>query len=234
VAVALRAGAGVATGTESAALSALTTLDQVLPARLRERVGALAAVAVSLRPTGAPPVDVDALMTVAVACRRPERLRFAYTDASGRDSDRLVEPYRLVCTDRCWYVVAYDATRDDWRTFRVDRMRDTALTGVRFTPADDVPDAATLVAQGLALGAYETQARVRLHATPERAARLVPPTIAVLEPGDDGTTIARIGGEPDWIARFLAGLECEFAVLEPVAVRDALRELGHRLVRVGS
>lgn len=234
VALALRAGARGATGTESAALSALATLDQVLPARLRERVSALAAMSVGLRNPGRPPVDVDALMTVALACRGSERLRFTYTDAAERVTTRLVEPYRLVYTDRWWYLVAYDTMRADWRNFRIDRTREVSLTGERFTPTDDAPDPASFVAEGIAVGGYEIQARVLLHVPVEEAMRVVPPTIAVLEAAGDGTTIARLGGEPDWIARFLAGLECRFEVLEPDEVRLELRALGRRLVRLGS
>jgi predicted DNA-binding transcriptional regulator YafY len=40
----------------------------------------------------------------------------------------------------------------------------------------------------------------------------------------------RIGGEADWIARYLAGLRCAFQVIDPPEVRDELRALGHRLV----
>lgn len=234
VALSLRVGAGGASGAESAALSALATLDQVLPARLRERVSALATVAVGLRSPGRPPVDVDALMTVALACRGAERLRFTYTDANDRTTSRHVEPYGLVYTDRWWYLVAYDAMRTDWRSFRIDRATDVAPTGERFTPTDDAPDAATFVAEGLAVGGYDIQARVRLHLSLDEAMRTVPRTAAVLEAADDGTTIARIGGEADWIAHFLAGLECRFQVLEPDEVRRELRALGRRLVRLGS
>ena len=69
---------------------------------------------------------------MAVACRRPERLRFSYQAGDGTASERHVEPYRLVYTDRRWYLVAFDRDRDAWRTFRVDRMGDPHATGVPF------------------------------------------------------------------------------------------------------
>jgi len=142
VAIGLRsAAAGGAAGIESAALSALTKLDRVLPAPLREQVGALREVTVGLGRSDLPAVDVDALVATALACSRPERLRFDYTDASDNRSDRLVEPFRLVFTRRSWYLVAFDTGRDAWRTFRVDRMRALRLTGARFVHRD-APDAA--------------------------------------------------------------------------------------------
>jgi predicted DNA-binding transcriptional regulator YafY len=230
VAIGLRAGAGGATGVESAALSALTKLDGVLPAVLRERIGALRAVTVGLGRGGPPPVDIDALVVIAIACRRPERLRFTYQDANDRVTDRLVEPYRVVFTQRSWYLVAHDAARDDWRTFRVDRMRELALAGTRFTHRD-TPDAAGMVAEGMAVGAHELQARVRLDLPLADAQRLVPRTVGILEPGDGNSTIARIGGDAEWIATFVAGLECGVEVLEPPVVRAAVRRIGLRLAR---
>jgi predicted DNA-binding transcriptional regulator YafY len=230
VAMALRAVAGGSpTGEESAALSALTKLDQVLPVALRDRVNALATVTVGLRRGNLPPVDIDTLVTTALSCRNHETLRFDYRDANDVLTNRHVQPYRVVYTDRQWYCVAFDLARDDWRTFRVDRMDWVHSTGTRFVPIDDPPDAAELVARGLAIAAYPETALVRIHAPIDQTSRGISPTIAVLEAGGDGTTIARIGGDADWIARYLASLEWPFELLEPEAVRTELHALGRRL-----
>jgi predicted DNA-binding transcriptional regulator YafY len=231
VAMALRAVAGTAiTGEASgAALSALTKLDRLLPAPLQERVRALATVTIGLRSRQLPPVDVDTLMVAAVACRRLECLRFDYRDANDTLTNRLVHPYRVVYTDRQWYLVAFDTTRDAWRTFRVDRIIDVRNTGARYTPSADPPDAAQLVSHGIAIATYEITAVVRLPVPTAEAARFLPPTVAVLE--DHGAhTIARIGGDAGWIAHYLAGLECPFEIVEPDEVRKELHSLAQRLL----
>jgi predicted DNA-binding transcriptional regulator YafY len=230
-AVALRAASGGgASGLESAALSALTKLDQVLPSRLRERVAALRTVTVALRPAELPPIDLDVLVVVAVACRRPERLRFTYQAADGTTTERHVEPYRLVYTERRWYLVAFDLTRVAWRTFRPDRMSEPKATGVPFVRTDP-PDAAALVAHGVALAAHPVNARVRLHLARLDAERAVPRTVGVVESDDGDTTIVRIGGDVEWIAEYVAGLPCRVEVLEPEEVRAQLRRLADRLAR---
>jgi predicted DNA-binding transcriptional regulator YafY len=177
-----------------------------------------------------PPVNVETLITAALACRRFERLRFDYRDANDIVTNRLVEPYRVVFTARQWYLVAFDASRDDWRTFRVDRISEPKLNGARFVPDPDAPDPTDLVAHGVAVAAYPLQALVRLHTPLERATEWLPPTVAVLEASDDGTTIARIGGDADWIARYLAGLPCDFDILEPEEVRKELVALANALL----
>ena len=176
-----------------------------------------------------PAFEVDLLVTSALACSRPERLRFSYTDASDNPSERLVEPFRLVFTSRSWYLVAYDTNRADWRTFRVDRMSELKLTGARFVHRE-APDAPRMVAEGVALHAYELQARIRLHVPIAEAQTIVSRTVAILEPDTDpNATIARIGGDADWIARYVASLECRVEVLEPEEVRAELRLLVGRL-----
>jgi predicted DNA-binding transcriptional regulator YafY len=229
--MALRAAAGTAgADLETPALSALTKLEQVLPVRLRERVAALTAVTVALRRSDLPAVDVDTLLTCALACRRVERLRFDYRAANDAETSRLVEPYRVVYTASQWYLVAFDPDRADWRTFRVDRMSELRLSGSRYTPIDNPPDAAQLVARGLAVDAHSLRAVVRLEMGPDAATARIPPTIAVLEPTGDGATIAHIGGDADWIARYLVGLSCDFEVLEPEDVRTELRLLAERVL----
>jgi predicted DNA-binding transcriptional regulator YafY len=231
VAVGLRvaAGGGIA-GLDDAAVAALAKLEQVLPVRLRERVRALHQATDVLGPPGRESVDPDLLMTLAQGCRRLERLHFAYLDREGTASERRVEPYRLVHTGRRWYLVACDLDRDAWRTFRVDRVSGAVLTGHRFVRTSE-PDAAAMVAEGLAVAGHPWQAEIFLHVTPAVAAEEIPRTVGTVEPADGGALL-RIGADDlEWIARYLAGCPFEFEVLDPPELRDSLRFLGRRLQR---
>ena len=107
-------------------MRALVKLEQVLPAHLRRRVGALGSATIT-PPVGGPTVDPQHLTAIAAACRDSERLRFAYRSRDGTDSRREVEPHTLVNLGRRWYLVAWDRRREDWRTFRVDRLDPAGL-----------------------------------------------------------------------------------------------------------
>ena len=113
------AGGGVA-GAGDAALRALGKLDRVLPTRLRREVRALSG-SVEFFDGGRTPVDPEVLMTLARACRDEVETGFDYP-SRGEVRSRRVEPYRLVASDRRWYLLGYDLDRDDWRSFRVDRI----------------------------------------------------------------------------------------------------------------
>ncbi|WP_084038028.1 YafY family protein [Demequina sp. NBRC 110053] len=116
------------------ALSAIAKLEQVLEPQLRRKVTALSQAMTA--PTRGPGADVlPALLgQVALACRDRERVRFAYEDAQGRTSRRRVDPHALAPARGRWYLVAWDLEREDWRTFRLDRMAGLTGTGARFTP----------------------------------------------------------------------------------------------------
>src|SRR5271165_4548736 len=136
VAVGLRtAASGTVAGIEEASVRALSKLQQVLPVRLRSRVRALHAFILPLANTG-PTVNAEALSKIAGACRDYERLRFRYRNRDAVESVREVEPHRLVHTGRRWYLAAWDAGRENWRTFRVDRIEPPISTGQRFNPRE--------------------------------------------------------------------------------------------------
>jgi predicted DNA-binding transcriptional regulator YafY len=230
VAVGLRsAAAGAVDGIETAALGALAKLEAVLPARLRHSVEAVHAATMNFR-RYEPQVSSAALVTIARTCRDCERLRFTYKDNAGTETERTVEPLRLVHTGRRWYLVARDVRRDDWRTFRVDRITAPDAMGHRFTHVDP-PDPVKLVSRGTAVAVYKHTAVVELRAPLERAARHIPPTTGVLERIDDDTTLLTIGADDlGWLVMVLAGLPIPVSVRDPIELRQLLSERGRQLL----
>lgn len=135
--VGLRAAASAAiTGMEDASLQALAKVEQALPDRLRLRVSALDQSIVSLqRAHGASAsVDTETLSSLASACRGHEEVRFDYQRRDGTEDRRLVEPHQLLSAAHLWYLIAWDLRRDEWRTFRLDRVNDVHLAGRHFAP----------------------------------------------------------------------------------------------------
>ncbi|MFI6734960.1 helix-turn-helix transcriptional regulator [Nonomuraea sp. NPDC050451] len=139
LAIALQAATTTGAGIEEAAARALTTVRQVMPARLRHRIDALQITAVE-RYAPDPQVDSGVLVSVGAAVRAREVLRFDYAspggDGGALSPPRRVEPHHLVTWGGRWYLVAWDLDRADWRTFRADRITPRAPTGPRFTPRE--------------------------------------------------------------------------------------------------
>ncbi|MEZ7004727.1 helix-turn-helix transcriptional regulator [Streptomyces sp. AD55] len=235
VAVGLRTAAGQGIeGIDETCVRALAKLEQVLPDRLRRRVGALNAVTVPmLRAPGDRAVDPAVLTELARLCRDGERLRCSYRGHDGTVGRRIVEPYRLVCTERLWYLVAFDVDRADWRTFRVDRLTPTPPHGPRFTPREPpAEDLAAYVSEGVSTRVYATHALVRLPMPLARAAERISPAVGVLTADGPDRCLLRTGAaDPDVMVLHLMMLGVEFEVLEPPGLTDAIRSARDRLAR---
>ena len=235
VAVGLRTAAGQGIeGIGETSVRALTKLEQVLPHRLRRRVGALNAFTVPmLRGPQPSAVDPAVLTDLAAACRDSERLRFEYRDHGGSSTRRTVEPHRLVCTERRWYLVAWDVDRDDWRTFRADRVTPKPPHGPRFTPRQPpADDLAAYVSKGVSVRAYATHAVVRLLVPKEEAAQRVSPSAGTLEAESDVSCVLRTGAASlDVMVIHVMLMGVDFEVLEPVELVEAIRTARDRLTR---
>ncbi|MFJ6797716.1 helix-turn-helix transcriptional regulator [Streptomyces sp. NPDC091268] len=230
IAVGLRAGAGHAIeGIEEASVRALAKLEQVLPGRLRHRVGALQSATVALTRGDGPSVDPRTLTAIASAVAGPERLRFGYRARDGVESRRLVEPYRLVSAGSRWYLVAYDLEREDWRTFRVDRVVDAFATGARFAARELPVDAVTFVRRGLR-GGESHPVDVSFTAPPDALPGWLRQEAAA-EPGGGSRARFESADAPEWMAARLALTGLDFTIHAPAALASAATALAARLTR---
>ncbi|GIH25046.1 DNA-binding transcriptional regulator [Acrocarpospora phusangensis] len=234
VAVGLRTAAGGSVaGIEETSLRALSKLEQVLPSRLRHRVNTLHTATVRVGAPG-PAVNPDTLMTIADACRRHEGLRFDYTDLRGGATTRSAEPHSLVSFGRHWYLVAWDTARDDWRTFRVDRLTPRTPTGPRFTPRPPPDgDVAAYLANRLSAQAWPVRATVTLHESAESVAERVWPGMGAVQPVDDHSCLLHLGAEtPADLAWMITSVNADFTLAGgPPELTEALRTLGNRCLR---
>lgn len=229
------AAATSAAGLAESSLRALAKLSQVMPPRLRHRVDALRdATDTSLwsGPDPGPDADPALLVTVALLCRDRERLRFRYVAHGSEPSERHVEPLRLVSLGRRWYLVAFDLDRQDWRTFRMDRIAEPKGTGSRFT-ARQLPggDPAAFVRNGV----VRTRSLMEIEAVLTAPAEQVRSRFgrwATIEPID--ATHCRLLMEVDsldWSALALGSMGAEFEVVRPAALVDLLNEWADRFRR---
>ncbi len=235
VAVGLRSGAtGSVSGIEEASLRALAKLEQVLPSRLRHRLGALQTYTVAVRPgaTG-PRVTTEVLTALVSACRDRERLRFDYQSHDGSASRREVEPYRLVNWGRRWYLVAWDIERRDWRTYRVDRIRPRTPNGPRFTPRPlPEEDVARYVARGVGAATWRYQARVIVHAPAGVIAERLPAAVGPVVALDEDTCTVHTGSDSvEMLAVWIAMVGADFEVVDAPELVEQFRVLARRYAR---
>lgn len=212
-------------GMDESAQRALAKLEQVIPSRVRAKVTALRMATEvpvpSTRGTEPAVIDAQTLTAVAMAIQEHEWLRFDYVRFSADGSaeqptKRRVEPYRLVSWRGRWYLVAFDLERDDWRTFRLDRMQPSARTFRPFTPRDLPADASTLVLRGVSGAGWRVHARIVVHAPADEVLSRIDPTVGVVEVLDEQTSALATGADSyETIAVYIGMLGLDFTVEDP-------------------
>ena len=229
LAVALQTASASGAGVAEAAARALATVRQVMPSRLRSRVDAVRVVAVGSGAGAGPGVDPEVLVALSAAVRAREVLRF---DHAASAAPRRVEPHHVVTRAGRWYLVAWDLDREDWRTFRADRIIPRTPTGPRFTPRE-VPGgdvAAFLGARAKGsdgADAWPCRGEVVLHL----------PATAVLPFAGDGV-VEELGpdrcrlvlGSWSWpgLAAAVARFDADLEVVGPDELRAACADLSRR------
>jgi predicted DNA-binding transcriptional regulator YafY len=222
-----------------AAARALAKVTQVMPARLRRRAEAVAAMTESAswdaaRAAQAAAINPDALASAALACRDAERIRFSYGAANGERTERHVEPLRLVALDRRWYLVAYDLTRNDWRSFRLDRVIGVPQpTGARFRPrALPAADAAEFVRRNITAvpGTWQVEAVIEAPAAVIR--KRIGRWATIREDGPGRCLVTMTPGDNlDWPVIALGVAGADFQVLSPPELIARIEDWGTRFSR---
>jgi predicted DNA-binding transcriptional regulator YafY len=118
-----RAAAGTIAYVPLAEEAALERLLELVPKKLRK-----AELSIRYELPGYEPADIDSLGLIVRAIAEGRRIDAAYRDAEGRESERGIEPRRLVNYAGTWYCVAYDLGRRGLRTFKLSRFSRVAIS----------------------------------------------------------------------------------------------------------
>jgi predicted DNA-binding transcriptional regulator YafY len=230
VAVGLRSAAGLGiSGIEETSVRALAKLESLLPSRLRRRIRTIGAATVTFPVTG-PTIEPELLSQIGAACREHHGLRFRYRSRQDEVTRRRVEPLSLVHSGYRWYLVAFDRDRDDWRTFRVDRIDGSASEDTRFVPRTPPhTDLAAYVAEQLGEVSNAYRAEIVLRAPAAEMRAKVPAHYGTLEEIDEASCLLRTGAP--WLgglAIYVAMIGVDFEVRSPDELRELIGELAER------
>jgi predicted DNA-binding transcriptional regulator YafY len=229
VALGLRTAVAVE-GIETAAITALAKLTQVVPSRWHTRLTALADVQ-ALPEQSRHRAGHDVLIPAALACRAEEAIRIRHRRHDTPDTGPIdIQPHRLVTLRRRWYLVACARGATGWAVYALDRIDHIQPLGTHFPVPEPPSDAAAFVSDTLAHGPWRHHVRVHAHTSADLVRELVDPSVAtVIEDGDECEV--RFGTDDlDWAARWLIYLNLDIDVIEPSSLTEQLRTLGRWLL----
>lgn len=122
--------------------------------------------AISFRSIGASIADLEIFETVSKAVVRSVELTFGYRKIYGsKHEDRRIRPYHLGYIEGQWYLIGWDLSREQIRTFALPRIQEPRLTTTRFRRPADFSIARHLGGSfGVFSGAAQHEVRIRFDA----------------------------------------------------------------------
>ncbi|HEX7034513.1 MAG TPA: YafY family protein [Pseudomonadales bacterium] len=208
--------------------SAEAKLERVMPANLKRRVRAVGETTTLDVRAAAPASDSRTLAALTAAAHERQRVRIRYVSAAGERSERDFDPYGLVFRRQRWYVAGFCHLRQGLRSFRIDRIQHLEVSDVLFDPPRDF-DAARHVTFSIASLGDTANVEIVFDASAEDVLAQFDPTFGLLESRGERTVLKTRTESFDWLARRLSGLPFGFEIIEPDALRTALREHVARL-----
>jgi predicted DNA-binding transcriptional regulator YafY len=207
---------------------ALAKIERVLPQALRQRVQAVQETLVFdfNLPAAAPSSEV--ISTLCQAVQEGRQVKLGYQAWQAEITQRIVELYGLVCRSGFWYTVGYCHLREGVRVFRLDRVVSAEMCPSTYTRPNDF-DCLGYVTRSIAMMPAKWLVDVLLQTTLEEAQRMVPPALATLEQAPEGVILRCYVDHLDWIAHFLAGLDCPIEIRQPAELRQALQSLAEKI-----
>ncbi len=178
------------------------------------------------------PIDVEHLKTILYAVASHQQVRMTYHSWRGEMTERIVDPYHVVCRYGRWYLVGYCHLRTDQRVFRLDHILNVTLLAEPFSPT--TIDALAAVEQSIGQAPWRWKYRVQLDLSLDAAAQRISPATASLEQTERGVIMHGYAEDLAWIAHLLAGLRCRLVVLSPPELRDELLALAEHARLIAS
>ncbi|HPJ01723.1 MAG TPA: YafY family protein [Candidatus Limiplasma sp.] len=165
--------------------------------------------------------DREKLSVIQSALLNKQALRFTYASAKGETAERLVYPLKLCFKSMSWYISAYCTAREDYRTFKLNRIQNAAPTDIYFGDLD-------LKAPPLHIDeSTSPRLSLKLLFHPRQAHRVYdefsPGHIAVQDDGQLLVTVAMSDGE--WLYGYLLTYGPDLEVLEPPEIREKMAEI---------
>jgi predicted DNA-binding transcriptional regulator YafY len=212
---------------------ALAKTERVMPETLLHRArGLQEAITFNVKPP--PPfLHNDFIVTLSSAVQQRRRVRLRYCSWHGDETEREFDPYGIVFNDGYWYTAGYCQLRQDIRTFRLDRVIGLEVGEQSFERPEQF-DILDRVLRSIALTPGVHQVEAVLETSLERAQQMIPPIMGALEAAEQGVIFRCPATQLEWIAHALLDLDCPVLVKEPVELRDMLRRMAAKALRMAS
>lgn len=206
---------------------ALAKVSRVLPFHARERLNAMSDHLFFSSPHQQTRPDVSLVLTLSEAIGQQQRVTMDYRSHSNHITHRKVEPYGIVGWNGHWYLVGYCCLRQDYRTFRLDRIQQVEKLTEPFERAGDFDCRAYVMQQS---GGFDIE--VEFQAPLYTVQQRIPASYGTLTETSTGVLFQTQYESIDGMARYLMSLNIPFVIHRPSELREALLRLAEQMVQI--
>jgi len=212
---------------------ALAKVSRVLPLRARERLNAMSSHLFFFSSQQEARPDVSLLIGLSEAIGQRQRIAIDYHSHHDQVTHRKVEPYGMVGWDGHWYLVGYCCLRQDYRTFRLDRMQQVEILEEPFERPKDF-DCRTYVKRQYSKEAARWHIEVEFQAALFTVQQKIPASYGQLSTTPTGVLFQSQYEDLDDMARYLMALNLPFVIHHPPELREALLHLAEQMVQIAT
>jgi len=178
---------------------------------------------IDLSPWGANELLKDSAACIRKAIENHKEIEFAYIDSDGKRTSRRVEPYSLVLKGQKWYLYAWCHIRQDFRLFKLSRMRELTATAIAYQPRKISMDK---LDWGDPWSSYENMITLELVFEEVMESIVVDWFGEDIEKQEDGRLLAKaMLPENNWLYGFILSFGMGVEVINPPHIRKILAEI---------
>lgn len=165
---------------------------------------------------------------IRCALEEMQVISFEYINRQGRLLERRVEPLSLIFKGYSWYCYSYCRLKEDYRLFKLSRMKNLHLEEERFPPRDitqlvweSPDDQAEMIDLVLR---FHPQARGRVEDCFD---------FEQIEKTDDGFLLVRVSfPEDEWVYGFILSYGSDVEVIEPTYLRKIIQKKAEKISEI--
>ena len=217
------------TDMQSAISSVQAKLQRVMPDKLQSRARAVADSIKLMLPAPEARGSGQQLGPLLDAIEQQRSVSIRYAAYQQAPVERHVDPYGLLFRSGRWYMSGYCHLRQELRTFRLDRLQHIELLDHSFNRPDNF-DSAEHFSQSLYGMPGNIDVQVMLHTDKHTAAQAMGETASMLKPQAEGLLLNTRTDSCYCLAQWLSQLPFDFSIIEPPALKQALKQHAARLM----
>jgi predicted DNA-binding transcriptional regulator YafY len=159
-------------------------------------------------------------------------VELTYSDANGEVSHRGVEPHMLILKGRHWYLQAYCLEKEQFRLFKLNRMKELEIVLGRTFSRRKLPAQEIDTGRSPSEPSPVAEIVLRFRAEARHLAEEWFGVEELLAMGDGSWQVKKAYPEDEWLYRFILGLGHHAEVLEPTHLREIIASRAEHIAKI--